>query len=281
MIVLQVILWIIFALILLVGLTLCLKITVRLKYGEQKAVILGIGIFRINLTKLRERRENRKKKRPKIQRLSKTLPSANKDVGVSKKNTALYKSVPERTDNASVASSAKTGEEKKTDSDSAESKKTTEKKSAIEQAKNAHEPKKQSISQMLKAFINGKSLTENLTLLKNILTETSALFSKHAHIRIRKLSVIVSCPDAADTAVLFGMANGVVASVMGIVEDFRVFDTKNASVGVYQDYISGKSKLLTDISFSMRVFQVLWCLAPTLKAVLNNKTKSSPKEKNS
>lgn len=281
MIVLQVILWILFALILLVGLTLCLKITVRLKYGEQKAVILGIGIFRINLTKLRERRENRKKKKPKIQQLSKTLPSANKDIGVSEKNTTQYKSVPERTDNASVASSAKTGEEKKTDSDCSESKKTTEKKSAIEQAKNAHAPKKQSISQMLKAFINGKSLTENLTLLKNILTETSALFSKHAHIKIRKLSVIVSCPDAADTAVLFGIANGVVSSVMGIVEGFGVFDTKNASVGVYQDYISGKSRLLTDISFSMRVFQMLWCLAPTLKAVLNNKTKSSPKEKNS
>jgi len=280
MIVLQIILWIIFAVFLLVGLLLCLKITVRLKYAEQKAVILGIGFVRINLTKLREKREKRKKKKPKIQRLSKTLPSQKQDTVITEKK-AQYKSVPERTDNVSVALSSKTGEEKKTDSDSAESKKMSEKKSALEQAKNAHEPKKQSILQMLKAFIKGKSLSDNLTLLKNILTETSALFSKYALIRIRKLSVIVSCPDAADTAVLFGIANGAVSSVVGIAENFCIFDIKKDAVGVYQDYISGKSRLLTDISFSMRVFRMLWCLTPTLKALLNNKTKSSSKEKNS
>ncbi len=281
MIVLQVILWILFALILLVGLTLCLKITVRLKYGEQKAVILGIGIFRINLTKLRERRENRRKKRPKIQRLSKTLPSSAQALKVNQNKLPEEKSVPEAAKTDIRTLSSATHANKTTDEKTRENKEPSEKKSSVDNVKNAHSPKKQSLSQMLKAFIKGKNLTENLTLLKNILTETSALFSKHACIKIKRLSVIVSCPDAADTAVLFGIANGVVSSVMGIIEGFRVFDTKNASVGVYQDYTSGKSRLLTDISFSMRVFHMLWCLTPTLKALLNNKNKSSPKEKNS
>ncbi len=281
MIVLQIILWIIFAVFLLVGLLLCLKITVRLKYAEQKAVILGIGFVRINLTKLREKREKRKKKKTKIQHLSKTLPSRDKISEVFRSKPASTGSIPERTKSESVVLTAKTPAEKKPDANTSEKAKPSEKKSALEQAKNAHEPKNQSILQMLKAFIKGKSLSENLTLLKNILTETSALFSKHAHIRIRKLSVIVSCPDAADTAVLFGIANGAVSSVVGIAENFCIFDIKKDAVGVYQDYISGKSRFLVDISFSMRVFRMLWCLTPTLKALLNNKTKSSSKEKNS
>ena len=82
MIVLQVFLWILFALALLLCLLLAMKFSVRLKYGEQSAVILGLGFVRINLTKLRQRRE-KKKKKPKIQSLAKSLAMDQADQGVN------------------------------------------------------------------------------------------------------------------------------------------------------------------------------------------------------
>ena len=131
-------------------------------------------------------------------------------------------------------------------------------------------------------LMNGKNLTESLSLVRDIVFETARSFSKYAVIKVTKLSVVVSCEMAADTAIMFGIANGLVSSAIALCESFRIFIIKDGAICVYQDYISGKSKLSLDISLSIRVYHILLCLLPTLKAFINkNNIKSSQKEKKS
>ena len=248
MIVLQVFLWILFALALLLCLLLVMKFSVRLKYGEQNAVILGLGFVRINLTKLRQRRE-KKKKKPKIQSLAKSLAKEQAEQGVNERPKEVTKG------------SVKNG-------------------SATTPAEKSQEEKDGGIGQMLKDFVKGKSLTENLALLKNILVQTSERFSKYASIKVKKLKDTDSCPEAADTAVLFGIANGVVCSIVGIIESFSMFSIEKGAVGVYQDYISGKSTFEADIHFSMRVFRLIMCVFPALKAFMTKGKNPHQRSKN-
>lgn len=272
MIVLQTFLWIFFALVLLVCAILLLKITVRLKYGEQNAVIIGVGIVRINLTKLREKQENRKKK-VKIRKLSKELPKKTEPVIEKSTEKSKETKLPFKED-----FSAKV----ETDSDvieKNEKKSVTEKNLVSKKVRQAHNKKDGGIVEMLKDFVKGNNLKANLSLLKQILIKTSEKYSKHARIKVNKLKVTVSCPEAADTAVLFGIANGAVCSIAGIIESFGTFGIEQGAIGVYQDYLSGKSKLEVDISLSMRVFGILQCVLAVLGTFLKQKTKkSSPKE---
>lgn len=249
MIVVRIVLWILFALLLLVCFALALKISIRLKYDQEKSVIIGIWLFRINLTKLKKKREKRRKKKPKVSKLSDVLPVSAED----KKSIAQVN-------------------EKSIDSENCDTK----------EKNNEEQTGSRKVFQMIKALPKEKKLTEKLTLVMNILLQTAQSFSKYATIRLRKFSVIVSCDTAADTAILFGIANSLVSSMLGICDSFRVFKTETGAVSVYQDYLSGKSTLILDISLSMRVFQVLLCLLPTLKTFIkNNNTKSSSKEKKS
>jgi len=69
-------------------------------------------------------------------------------------------------------------------------------------------------------------------------------------------------------------------TVFGIIESFSMFSIEKGAVGVYQDYISGKSTFEADIHFSMRVFRLIMCVFPALKAFMTKGKNPHQRSKN-
>lgn len=113
------------------------------------------------------------------------------------------------------------------------------------------------------------SAGEILEFAKDIIARVANLFSKRAKIRIDTLKVVVSKPDAADTAIQFGICSGIVSGILAFTSAFGKSVIKDKNISVEPDFISGKSRIETDITLSVRVCFVLLML---LKMLLEDET---------
>ncbi len=102
-----------------------------------------------------------------------------------------------------------------------------------------------------------ESVSETLSLVLDILKSVTQMFGKRVKINIRKLICVVSRPDAADTAICFGICSGVVSTILALCSDFGKFKADNKNVGATMDFLGEKSKLAVDITISASTVAVI------------------------
>ncbi len=96
------------------------------------------------------------------------------------------------------------------------------------------------------------SAKEVLDFVLDILERVVDLFHKKAKIKIDALRVVVSKPDAADTAIQFGLCSGLVSSILAFTSNFGKSMIKDKNVSIVPDFITGKSRVETDVTLSVK-----------------------------
>lgn len=119
-------------------------------------------------------------------------------------------------------------------------------------------------------FESAESVKDTLALFLELLKQLFDIIGEDAKIKIDKLSVTVSKPDAADTAVLYGVCGGMVSTVLAVASNFSKCKINEKNVGVTADFIGGKNSVDIDITLSARVIVVYSCL---LKAYMIHEAK--------
>ena len=109
-------------------------------------------------------------------------------------------------------------------------------------------------------------VTELLSLIKDTLKELREPFGKYARLKIRKLDIVISTPDAANTAIIYGTASLAYQTLIDVCGGFKFFKIKHKSCGVYYDFSKTQSTVLCDIKFTMAVWQIILCLLPVIKS---------------
>ena len=120
---------------------------------------------------------------------------------------------------------------------------------------------------------------ELLSLVKDTLSELKEPFSKYARLKIRKLDIVISTPDAANTAVVYGTASLAYQTLIDVCGGFKFFKIKRKNCGVCYDFSKTESTVLCDIKFTMAVWQIILCLLPVIKSYFKFR-KISQKERN-
>lgn len=103
-----------------------------------------------------------------------------------------------------------------------------------------------------------KSVKETLSLILDIVKEVFSVMGKRAEIRIEALNVSVSKPDAADTAVQFGLCQGIVSTLLALSSEFSKAHINDKNISVVPDFISGKSSLMADITLKVPLGSLLF-----------------------
>lgn len=122
-------------------------------------------------------------------------------------------------------------------------------------------------------------VTELLSLIKDTLKELREPFGRYARLRIRKLNIVISTPDAANTAIIYGTASLAYQTLIDVCGGFKFFKIKQKNCGVYYDFSKTVSTVLCDIKFTMAVWQIILCLLPVIKSYFRFR-KISQKERN-
>lgn len=116
------------------------------------------------------------------------------------------------------------------------------------------------------------SLKDTLTLIFDIVKSVLEMMGKKAKIKVDGLNVVVSKPDAADTAIQFGVCNGFVSTFLAFTSNFGKSEIKSENISVVPDFVTGKSKIDADITLSARTVSILLSL---LKGYMKNQSKKS------
>ena len=122
-------------------------------------------------------------------------------------------------------------EDAKTSSESADDKKTD---MAKEQAKQEK-----------------KSIKDTLQLILDLVKSVFEVMGKRASLNIDELRVVVSRPDAADTAVQYALCQGIVSTILALASEFSKSKIKDENISVAPDFITEKSSLVADITMSV------------------------------
>lgn len=132
------------------------------------------------------------------------------------------------------------------------------KSSADKAAKREKEATTETKSQEKKAAGTKKSsVKETLLLVFEIVKGVFEAFGKGAQIDIDLLKVIISKPDAADTAVQFGICGGIVSNILAFTSNFKKANINDKNILVEPDFVTGKGSLAVDITVKIRTFYLV------------------------
>ena len=120
------------------------------------------------------------------------------------------------------------------------------------------------------------SVKDTLTLVLDIAKSVLEMMGKKAKIRVNRLSVSVSKPDAADTAIQFGICNGLVSTFLAFTSNFGKSEIKGENISVVPDFVSGKSTIEADITLSAKTVSILLSL---LKGYMKNQSTKNSTER--
>ena len=125
------------------------------------------------------------------------------------------------------------------------------------------------------AIVGKRSFTENVSLVRELLSVFFSRFGKHFRVKVARLNLTVASDDAAKTAIMYGVCAQSVAYILEILDNKTNIDyNKNAEVNVAVDYLAEKPSADIDIAFSLRVWHLLDILfrvaVAAVKKHLNN-----------
>ncbi|MBO4951066.1 MAG: DUF2953 domain-containing protein [Clostridia bacterium] len=119
---------------------------------------------------------------------------------------------------------------------------------------------------------NKKELSDTLKLVFEIIKSVFDVMGKRASIKIDELHAVISKPDAADTAVAFGLCGGILSNILAFTSNFRKAVINDKNIGIEPDFVTGKSRFSADITISIMAGALLYSLIRGyLKGVLGKK----------
>lgn len=141
-----------------------------------------------------------------------------------------------------------------------------EKKAAKKRAKSVQKTKKDS-------GVTFSDLPSLLDVIKDISGTLLKTFFGHLKIKVSKMIIRVATDDAAKTAITFGAVSSAVATLLELLGNATKLEYSNKSeIDVCADYLSENFTAEIDISFAMKVWQVLHVLLKTAFRYLKNRS---------
>ncbi len=139
------------------------------------------------------------------------------------------------------------------------------KKAEKEQKKAEKAQKKEAKGEVQKEESEGKrSLRENtvfvLDLVKYVLARALSKFGKYLRIEIRQIDITVAGEDPAKTAITFGTVVQAVSYIKELADqtlNVRYPEKREQYIAVRVDYLSAEPTVLLDISFGIRIWQII------------------------
>lgn len=138
-----------------------------------------------------------------------------------------------------------------------EAKKAQKKLEKKEQKKQKKLEKKQRKKENPSAEKSGRTLSENISLIIDVVKALFGSFFKHLRIDLSRIHISVVGEDAAQTAILYGVICQSVAYLLEIMNAIKTTHPPDLSdVSVTPDWIGEKTQIDIKISFSLRVWHV-------------------------
>ncbi len=145
-------------------------------------------------------------------------------------------------------------DKEKAEKKKAKKEKQAQKKALKKQRKLEKNPKPPEPEKPLKEKVGG-AVDLVLSFLPIVVQALGALKRK---IRINPLEIhlVASCPDAADTAVLYGKSYGAIGTILPLFEEN--FDVRNREITIDMDFLAGKTTIFIRAGLSFKVGQLLY-----------------------
>lgn len=119
-----------------------------------------------------------------------------------------------------------------------------------------------------------KSLLDNLELIYELLSTYVSGVIKHVKVKTTRIVLTIGSDDAAKTAMLYAAASNAVALIVTFLDNCKRLKSFNGSqISVNADFVSEKCSADIEISFSMRIWQVLNTLFATALKYVTKKSK--------
>lgn len=116
------------------------------------------------------------------------------------------------------------------------------------------------------------ALSDTVSVITALVKKIVSKFLRHLRIDVARIYVSVGTPDAAKTALLYGVVCQGVAYLCEILDRItNVKKTKKTEVSVVSDFVSGKTRADINISFSLVVWQALDILLSAAFEFIKNK----------
>ena len=120
-----------------------------------------------------------------------------------------------------------------------------------------------------------KSVSETASFIFDIIKRAAETLGRHGRIHIRKLVVNVSKPDAADTAVQFGVVCAAHSTALAACSLFGKAKIDEENVRVTPDFITGKSSLSADVQIGVRA---IFLVSAAVRILVNKALKNTDSE---
>ena len=101
-----------------------------------------------------------------------------------------------------------------------------------------------------------KSVKETLSMLLEVIVLIGEVLGKSGKIKISRLNVVVSKPDAEQTAVQFGICCGIVSNILSACSVFGESVIKDNNVSVVPDFCGKETSAVVDVTVSFRVISL-------------------------
>ena len=118
------------------------------------------------------------------------------------------------------------------------------------------------------------NLLELISLIKNIVTKIIEQFNKHLVVQIKELKIKIAADDAAKTAILYGAVSQSVVYLLEIINN-NVKKVKKGRVLVVSDFTGTNFDARINITFKLRVWQILSLALKTAFTYIKSKSKNS------
>ena len=103
-----------------------------------------------------------------------------------------------------------------------------------------------------------QSFSEQLETFTEIFTALYKRFLKYFRMDVHRLRITVATGDAAETAILYGVVSQSLSYLLAFLDRHTNFHPAyHADIGVYADFIGQKSTADCDLTFSLRVYQLI------------------------
>lgn len=121
--------------------------------------------------------------------------------------------------------------------------------------------------------------SEQLALFTELVTSLYKRFLKYFRLDVHRLRITVATADAAETAILYGVASQGLAYLLAFLDRHtNLHPACRADIGVYADFIGQKSSADCNLTFSLRVYQLLHLGVKFAWVFLKKKSKSTSPE---
>ena len=126
-----------------------------------------------------------------------------------------------------------------------------------------------------------RTLTENLSLIIDVVKVLFSRFFKHLRIDLTRIHISLCTEDAAQTAILYGIVSQSVAYLLALLKQFKTVSTPNLNdVSVIPNWVGEQTEIDLKISFSMRIWHlfdiVFRVLARAIKHFFKDMKQKSP-----